>query len=93
MQEQNSENYQVIVTQITWNKNQIRGFNKKSHVDQLPDTFNVDLPKQLAAQEKQSNFKDSVESFVYNMLTRKFGHEVYSCQIWLPLEEVEEKVA
>lgn len=33
-EEQNTiENYQVLVTQITWNKNTIKGFNKKSPVD------------------------------------------------------------
>lgn len=91
-EEQNIENYQVLVTQITWNKNTIKGFSKKSPVDQLPDQCSVDLPKQLANQEKQPNFKDNVETFIYNMLTRRYGHEVYSCQIWLPLEE-ETKVA
>ena len=91
-EEQNIENYQVLVTQITWNKDTIKGFNKKAPVDQLPDQCTVDLPKQLASQVKQSNFKDNVETFIYNMLTRRYGHEVYSCQIWLPLEE-ETKVA
>lgn len=91
-EEQNIENYQVLVTQITWNKDTIKGFNKKVPVDQLPDQCTVDLPKQLASQVKQLNFKDNVETFIYNMLTRRYGHEVYSCQIWLPLEE-ETKVA
>lgn len=79
--------YQVLVTEITWNKKQIKGYQKPQAYDQLPSQFNVDLPKQLSAQEKRPSFKDNVESFVYNLLTRKFGHEVYSCQIWLPLEE------
>lgn len=79
--------YQVLVTEITWNEKHIKGYQKRQSSDQLPNQFNVDLPKQLAAQQKLPAFKDNVESFVYNLLTRKFGHEVYSCQIWLPLEE------
>ena len=92
-EEQNTvENYQVLVTQITWNKNTIKGFNKKSPVDQLPDQCSIDLPKQLASQENTPNFKDNVETFIYNLLTRRHGHEVYSCQIWLP-PKIEQKVA
>lgn len=83
-----SEPYQVLVTEITWNENNIKGYQKQTY-DPLPSQFNIDLPKQLAAQEKLQSFKDNVEAFVYNLLTRKFGHEVYSCQIWLPLEEKE----
>lgn len=31
-------------------------------------------------------FKDAVESFAYNTITRRFRSEVVSAQVWLPLE-------
>ena len=39
------------------------------------------------ARGKKNVFNDVIESYIYNALTRKFGHEVYHCQIWLPLED------
>ncbi len=83
---QPSQGYQLFVTSITWNKTPIKHFQKKGN-EELPEQASIDLPQQIADQEKSQDFKDTVESFVYNLLTRKYGHEVYSCQIWLPLEE------
>lgn len=48
-----------------------------------------DIPQNVIenAYRVKDEFNDVIESYVYNALTRKFGHEVYSAQIWLPLED------
>lgn len=82
--------YQVIVTGIKWDKKAIGQYYVKNdrYVD-LPSQFTLDLPENVLNQatKKKNDFNDIVESFVYNFLTRKFGHEVNNCQIWLPLED------
>lgn len=83
--------YQILITGITWNKNSIKAYRSKSDIkyEELPDQFTLDLPENVMNQAKKKHnvFNDVVETFVYNFLTHKFGHEVYHCQIWLPLED------
>lgn len=83
--------YQILITGISWNKESTKSYRTKSDVkvEDLPDQFTLDLPENIMNQAKKKNnvFNDVVESFVYNFLTHKFGHEVYHCQIWLPLED------
>ena len=82
------EGYQVIVTNITWSKDTVGKFrSKKDFTDRLPDQMSFNLPDSLAKKDGKEGFKDEVETFTYNFLTKRFNHEVYSCQIWLPCEE------
>jgi len=84
-----SNGYQILITGITWNKNSVRAYSSKKDNDELPSQFTLDLPENVLNQaNKQSNdFNDIIETFVYNFLTKKFNHEVYSCSIWLPLDK------
>ena len=83
------ENYQILITGITWNKKSMRAYASKKDNYELPTQFVLDLPENVLnqASKKENNFNDVVESFVYNFLSHKFNHEVYSCSIWLPLEK------
>ena len=84
-----TEGYQILITGITWNKNVTKSYRDKSDIknDELPEQFTLDLPENVLNQANKKNniFNDVIESFVYNFLTHKFNHEVYHCQIWLPL--------
>lgn len=56
-----------------------------------PDSATLDLPEAiLKMKDKEGGwqkFVDTVESFAYNTLTRKYGAEVSFCQVFLPLED------
>ena len=84
----NSGTYQVLITNITWNKDTIKHFKTKHDEDELPTQFALDIPATVIKQanKKGNVFNDIIETFVYNFLARKFNHEAYSCQVWLPLE-------
>jgi len=87
------KSYQIYVTDITWNENTIGNYRSRSdkyeNVENLPKQFSLDLQDGLLAQANKNpaEFNDVIETFVYNFLTRKFGHEVYHCSIFLPLED------
>lgn len=77
--------YQVIVANIYWNSKPINK-SKKIDKDDLPAQMSLNIPNQVLEQANKSknNFNDIIEQFCYNLLTRKYGYEVNSCQIWLP---------
>ena len=81
--EPSSDNYQILVCNIHWN---INSASHKTKVDELPAQLALDIPESVLKQaNKKSNvFNDIIEQFAYNILTRKFGCEVCSCQVWLP---------
>ena len=90
MEEKNqyANGYQVLITNIVWNKDTTGQYHiKYDKYDKLPKQFTLDLPESVFNQAKKNVFKDVIESFVYNFLTRKYNHEVNNCQIWLPLEK------
>jgi len=80
---------QVFITGITWNKNHgTYNSRKVVYTDDLPVQFTLNIPENVLKQAKsaKNNYYDIIETFVYNFLTHKFGYEVSSCSIWLPLE-------
>ena len=99
----NSENdavadYQILISDIKWNSKSTRSYVVKSDSDvDLPEQFTISLPenkfRQAKKQQKKSEteFRNVIESYVYDFLTHKFNHEVYSCSIFLPLLEDEKK--
>lgn len=86
--EENPNEYQVIVANIFWNHSN-KKTNKKKSDEELPAQMSLTIPDQVLMQAKKNNnsFNDIVEQFCYNLLTRKYGCEVNSCQIWLPLDK------
>ena len=87
---QENHGYQVMITGIKWDSKTIgQYYVKHDKAAELPQQFTLDLPENVLAQakKKMNEFNDVVESFIYNFLTRKFGHEVNRCQVWLPLED------
>ena len=88
MTEENEQvGYQVLVCNIKWNTT--KQVAKKHKDVELPAQLSFDIPETVLAQAKKSKnaFNDIIESFICNILYRKFGHEVNFCQIWLPLED------
>lgn len=77
--------YQVLVCNIYWNHDHI---TNKSRATELPAQLALDIPENVLnqANKKGNVFNDIIEQFAYNLLTRKYGCEVASCQVWLPLE-------
>ena len=89
MEEKKSENvgYQVLITNIKWNKDTIGQYRvKHDNYDDLPTQFTLDIPDNII-KTNTSNTKDLIETFVFNFLTKKYGHEVNNCSIWLLLKD------
>lgn len=84
---ENSDEYQVIVANIFWN-HKSRTNSKKDNGTELPAQMSLTIPDQVLQQARKvkNNFNDIIEQFCYNLLSRKYGKEVTSCQIWLPFE-------
>ena len=84
--ENTSDKYQVFVANIHWSKKPLKNV-KKTNKDSLPEYMSLDIPNQVLheANKSKTNFNDVIESFCYNLLTKKFGWEVTGCQVWLPL--------
>ncbi len=82
---------QVLITGITWDKRSAAYHARKvtTNVEELPTQFTLNIPENILKQAKSSkaSYKDTIESFVYNFLTHKYGYEVCSCSIWLPMTE------
>lgn len=78
--------YEVFVANISWNPKAFRQVKKEG---ELPTQLSMTIPENVLKQaQKPSNvFNDIIESYVYNTLSKKFLHEIYKCQIWLPLED------
>ena len=78
--------------EITENENldeyQSRTNSKKDNGTELPTQMSLTIPDQVLQQARKvkNNFNDIIEQFCYNLLSRKYGKEVTSCQIWLPFE-------
>lgn len=79
--------YVVFICNIHWS-NTARNYVKKSQNEELPTQMSLDIPESVLAQaqKNKANFNDIIEQFCYNLLTKKYGYEVYNCQIWLPLD-------
>lgn len=85
-----TENYQVLVTNISWCKDAIGQYRAKhDNYDTLPVQFALDIPENILNHRTNKNYNvnDAIETFVYNFLTKKYEHEVNCCSIWLPLEK------
>ena len=78
--------YEVVVANVSWSSKPFRAMKKEG---ELPTQISMTIPENVLKQaNKPANvFNDIIESYVYNTLTRKFGHEVWRCQIWLPLDK------
>lgn len=80
--------YQVLVTNIMWNKHSFVPTRSNKNPE-FPDQLTIDIPTRVLneAKKKKNVFNDIVEQFIYNLLYRKHNCEVNRCQIWLPLED------
>jgi len=79
-----SENgYQIQVVNIAWGRDV--GERKKK---EKPSETVLDVPEEIVKHQKNpTKFMELIETFTYGLLTRKYGAEVYSCQIYLPSED------
>ena len=80
--------YNVFVVNMSWSKNSIRPMKKKDSIE-FPEALQLEIPENVLrqAQKKTNVFEDIIETYVYNTLTKKYGYELWHCQIWLPLTE------
>lgn len=78
--------YEVVVANVSWSPKPFRAMKKEG---ELPTQISMTIPENVLKQANKpvNVFNDIIESYVYNTLTRKFGHEVWRCQIWLPLDK------
>lgn len=69
----------IIITNIKWWKGH-ETKNKVNYYD-LPESYQISIPNNMFDLYKSNynTFKDDIETFVYNFLTRKFGIEVSFC--------------
>lgn len=82
-----TKTYQVLVCNIFFDlSTKSKSTYQQSKKTDLPTQISLDIPENVLeqARKSKSSFNDIVEQFVYNLLYRKYGHEVNSCQIWLP---------
>ena len=80
MTNHNIDGYQILVVNIKYGK------ELNSKVKNKPNMTVLDVPEGIMKSIKnESKFKDNIESFAYNTLTKKYGAEVSYCQVWLPL--------
>ena len=82
MHEIDDTGYQITVANIKYG----REFYMKHR--ERPEMVTLDVPESLLKVKDRDDekFRDGIESFAYNTVTRKFGAEVSFCQVWLPLE-------
>lgn len=83
------KSYQIFISDISWKKDTVGSYRVKfDKADELPRQFTLDVPANVLtqAEKPESVFNDVIESFAYNFLTHKFGHEVQHCQVFLPLD-------
>ena len=86
--------YQVFVNDITWSKDTIGKFRSKhSPYDQLPRQMSFILPDSIVKKENSKDFYDIVETFIYNLLAKRYNRIVYHCQIWLAWDKEDEVVS
>lgn len=85
--ENTEQQYVVFVCNIHWDSKTI--YNKKNTKEELPSQMSFDIPSSVLVQanKNKKDFNDIIETFCYNLLAKKYNHEVYNCQIWLPLED------
>ena len=85
--ENTTDSCQVLVCNIHWGSKANTSVAKKpSNRDELPDQISLDIPAGVMTeiQKKPAEEYLIVESFVLNLLYKKFGYEVNDYQIWLP---------
>lgn len=74
-----------------WNPESVRNYRSKyDSKRELPSQMSFDIPDGILDQAKKKSgkeFNDVIETYIYNALTHKFGHELNSAQIWLPEEK------
>lgn len=91
---ESEERYQVFVNDITWSKDTIGKFRAKYNVyEQLPRQMTFVLPDSIIAKEDNEDFYDIVETFIYNILAKRFNRVAYHCQIWLVWQNDEDTVS
>lgn len=76
------DGYQITVVNIKY------GNTLSKRIKERPDMVTLDLPEALlkVRGKDEERFLDSVESFAYNTVTKKYGAEVTYCQVYLPME-------
>ena len=51
------------------------------------------LPDSIVKKENSKDFYDIVETFIYNLLAKRYNRIVYHCQIWLAWDKEDEVVS
>ena len=74
--------YQILISNIKFGGNILN-----SKIKDRPTDAVLDVPEGiLRTKSDKQKFEDTIESFAYTTLSRKYGKEVSYCQDWLPIE-------
>ena len=75
------DGYQILVVNIKY------GRKISNKIKERPEMTVLDVPESiLKHKNKEDQFKDMIETFAYNTVTRKYGAEVCHCNIFLPFD-------
>lgn len=73
-----------------WNRNGSKkdknGRNDKEPPTHFPTELIVEIPRDFNERFKKrsdADYKDAIESYVYNYLTKRYRKECANCQIWI----------
>lgn len=72
--------YQVFINDISWSRDTLGKFRTKhSNYDKLPKQMTLVLPETVSKKESNTDFYNAVETFVYNVLAKRFNRIAYHC--------------
>ena len=74
-----TDGYQILVVNIKC------GEVRNSRMRNVDDVVVLDVPDGILQTKDKTKLYDNIESFAYSTVSKKFGTEVYHCQVFLPL--------
>lgn len=80
---ENVKENEVIVTNIHYFPHDISGKPTAKRND-LPESFVLDLPERILEfkDKDEEKYKDLMETFCYNTISKKFQAQIANCQVW-----------
>jgi len=80
------ETENIMVVNIKYSPTRI--FQRKQaevqSVEELPEVLELTVPAKICEQRDNPDYFDIVESFVYNLISTRYGRVVTYCQIYFP---------
>ena len=79
-----SEGYQIMVVNIVYGKE----LNSERKMKERPTMTILDVPMGIVAikDKNEDKFLETIETFAYDTVTKKYRAECRHCQVYLPLD-------